>query len=90
VVDAADDRNVVLRAPNQLSLLPVGTDRRPVLTVKATARWDLGAVAGMLAEVFYERDPNQTLFVDDETGQGDFVLQPPNAVGVNLLIQARF
>ncbi|ADO72543.1 hypothetical protein [Stigmatella aurantiaca] len=86
----ADGRNVVLRAPNQISLLPEGKDRGPVLTLKATARWDLGAVAGMLAEVFYVRDPNQTLYVDDATGQGDFVLQPPDAVGVNLLIQARF
>lgn len=90
VLPGGELRNVVLRAPNVLSPLPVGTDRRPVLTVKATARWDLGPVAGMLAELFYVRDPNQTRFVEDETGLGDFALQPPNAVGVNLLLQARF
>lgn len=89
-IPGGDGRNVVLLAPNQLSFLPEGADRRPVLTMKATAHWDLGAVAGVLAELFYVRDPNQTLFVDDETGQGDFVLQPPDAVGVSLLIQARF
>ncbi|RKH67063.1 hypothetical protein D7V93_03580 [Corallococcus llansteffanensis] len=83
------ERLVVLRGPNKLSILPAGVERRPVLTVKATARWDLGTVAGVLAEVSYERDPNRSTFEDDGTGVAQPVLLPPSTVGFNLLLQAR-
>ncbi|NNC04417.1 hypothetical protein HJC10_16390 [Corallococcus exiguus] len=80
----------VFQAPNMLTLLPEGEDPGLVVTVKATARWDLGAVAGVLAEVSYTHDPNRTLFEDDVTGVGAPVFQPSNAVGFNVLLQARF
>lgn len=82
-------RIVVFRDANQLYILPEGEERRPVLTVKATARWDLGTVAGLLAEVSYERNPNRTLFQDDVTGVAEPVFQSPGALGFNLLLQAR-
>ncbi|GMU08620.1 hypothetical protein [Corallococcus caeni] len=80
----------VFHGPNQLDFLPEGVDPKPMVTVKATARWDLGAVAGVLAEVSYTHDPNRTVFEDDVTGVAEPVLQPANAVGVNVLLQARF
>ncbi|MCY1035919.1 hypothetical protein OV207_31050 [Corallococcus sp. BB11-1] len=83
-------RIVVLHAPSQISILPEGEERRPVLTLKATARWDLGAIAGVLAEVSYVRDPNRTTFEDDDTGVAQPVFVPPGALGFNLLLQARF
>ncbi|MBZ4416899.1 hypothetical protein [Myxococcus sp. RHSTA-1-4] len=83
-------RLAVLQGPNQLSILPDGVDREPVLTLKATVRWDLGRVAGVLAELAYTRDPNRTSFEDDETGVARPVLTDPHAVGGNLLLQARF
>ncbi|GMT96800.1 hypothetical protein KH5H1_09190 [Corallococcus caeni] len=80
----------VFHGPNQLDFLPEGVDPKPMVTVKATARWDLGAVAGVLAEVSYTHDPNRTVFEDDVTGIGEPVLQPASEVGVNVLLQARF
>ncbi|WP_404370658.1 hypothetical protein ACIHQR_10885 [Corallococcus coralloides] len=84
------DTVVVFQGPNILGVLPEGVDPGLVVTVKATARWDLGAIAGVLAEVSYTHDPNRTRFEDDETGVSRPVLQPANAVGVNVLLQARF
>lgn len=86
----SSDRVVVLVGRNLVSILPDGVDRRPVLTVKATARWDLGRVAGVLGEVVYTRNPNRTTFRDDETGVAQPVLETPGALGANLLLQARF
>ncbi|RYZ40045.1 MAG: hypothetical protein EOO71_17650 [Myxococcaceae bacterium] len=86
----SNERTVVLQGPNRLSILPDGEDRRAVLTLKATARWDLGSVAGVLAEVSYVRDPNRTTFEDDVTGVAGPVFADPDALGFNLLLQARF
>ncbi|RKG90569.1 hypothetical protein D7W82_03375 [Corallococcus sp. CA049B] len=84
------DNTAVFQGPNLISILPAGEDPRLVVTVKATARWDLGKVAGVLAEVSYTHDPNRTIFEDDVTGVSGPVFQPANAVGVNVLLQARF
>ncbi|MFP2898198.1 hypothetical protein [Corallococcus sp. 4LFB] len=83
-------RTAVFQGPNQLNILPRGVDPKPVVTAKATARWDLGTVAGVLAEVSYTHDPNRTVFEDDVTGVAEPVLQPASEVGVNVLVQARF
>ncbi|RKG98243.1 hypothetical protein [Corallococcus carmarthensis] len=80
----------VFQGLNQLSILPEGVDPKLVVTAKATVRWDLGTVAGVLAEVSYTHDPNRTTFEDDVTGAPRPVLQPANAVGVSALLQARF
>ncbi|MBN9683492.1 MULTISPECIES: hypothetical protein [unclassified Corallococcus] len=80
----------VFQGPNMLSLLPVGEDPKLVVTAKATLRWDLGPVAGVLAEVSYTHDPNRTLFESDDLGVARPVFQPANAVGVSVLLQARF
>ena len=80
----------VFRGPNMITLLPSGDDPGLVVTLKATARWDLGKVAGVLAEVSYTHDPNRTRLEDDVTGIGEPVFQPANSVGFNVLLQARF
>ncbi|WP_426753993.1 hypothetical protein [Myxococcus sp. Y35] len=81
---------LVLRGPNQVSMLPAGEDRGLILTARATALWDLGEAVGVLAELFYTRDPNQTIFMEDETGVDRPVLTSPDLVGGNLLLQVRF
>ncbi|WP_223635985.1 hypothetical protein [Corallococcus sp. EGB] len=81
---------IVVKGPNMVTLLPEDDDPGLVVTVKATARWDLGAIAGVLAEVSYTHDPNRTRFEDDVTGIAAPVFQPANVVGVNVLLQARF
>ncbi|RKG93695.1 hypothetical protein [Corallococcus terminator] len=90
VLGPVSDTTLVIRGPNQFFILPDGEDRRAVLTLKATARWDLGSVAGVLAEVSYVRDPNRTTFEDDSSGVSRPVFADPDALGFNLLLQARF
>ncbi|NBD08914.1 hypothetical protein [Corallococcus silvisoli] len=86
----APDWTTVLLGPNQLSILPEGAEPKTAVTVKATARWDLGAVAGVLAEASFTHDPNRATFENDETGVSRPVLRPANAVGFSVLLQARF
>lgn len=82
-------RFVVLHGPNELSFLPAGEERRAVLTARATARWDVGTVAGVLGEVFFTRDPNRTTVTNDGTGTPVPTFARANEVGFNLLLQAR-
>ncbi|QDE72628.1 hypothetical protein [Myxococcus xanthus] len=81
---------LIVRGNNGYSALPVGEERSPILTAKATARWDLGEVAGVLAELFYTRDPNRTTYANDDTGVATVVWDSPDIVGGNLLLQVRF
>lgn len=81
--------HAIVRGTGQLSFVPEGEEPGLILTTKATARWDLGEVAGVLAEVFYTRDPNRTRFEDDVTGTMRVVRESPHMVGGNLLLQVR-
>lgn len=83
-------RMAVLRGPAELSILPPGRERQPILLAKATLRWDLGSTFSAIGEAFYTHDPNRTVLDDGETGVPEFVLQPPSAVGFSALLQARF
>ncbi|AEI68893.1 hypothetical protein [Corallococcus macrosporus] len=73
-----------------VSFLPEGESRQPIFTAKATARWDLGEVAGVLAELFYTRNLNRTTIADGDTGEATVVWDSPDIVGGNLLLQVRF
>lgn len=84
------DRIAVLRERGGLFLLPEGADRESVWTTKATLRWDLGSVAGVVGELSYTHDPNRTHFEDDLTGVAQPVFDPPTVVGGSVLLQARF
>ncbi len=80
----------MLVGPNQLRILPTGEDRRAALTLKATVRWDLGTVAGVVAEFAYVNDPNKTEFVDDDTGVAVPVFKDANTYGATVMLQARY
>ncbi|GHG62936.1 hypothetical protein [Comamonas sp. JC664] len=81
--------HAIIRDNRLLTFLPEGEEPGLILTTKATARWDLGEVAGVLAEVFYTRDPNRTRFEDDVTGTMRVVRESPHMAGGNLLLQVR-
>ncbi|MBZ4394946.1 MULTISPECIES: hypothetical protein [unclassified Myxococcus] len=84
------DRVFIVQGRNQFQVLPVGEDRARVLTLKATARWDLGRVAGVVGEISYVNDPNQTEFRDDVTGVAQPVFIKASAWGATVMLQARF
>lgn len=81
---------LLLLGPNQLRMLPNGEDRRAALTLKATVRWDLGAVAGVVAEFAYVNDPNKTEFVDDDDGVAMPVFKEASTYGATVMLQARY
>lgn len=83
-------RRLVLLNPNQLRILPTGEERRAALTLKATVRWDLGTVAGVVAEFAYVNDPNKTEFADDDTGVAMPVFRDANTYGATVMLQARY
>lgn len=83
-------REVVVRGPFELTVLPEGHVRQPILTAKATLRWDVGDNLSAIGEVFYTRDPNRTVFEDDEFGVARPVLAPPSSVGFGAVLQVRF
>ncbi|NVJ23128.1 MULTISPECIES: hypothetical protein [Myxococcus] len=58
--------------------------------MKATVRWDLGTVAGVVAEFAYVNDPNKTEFVDDDTGVAVPVFKDANTYGATVMLQARY
>ncbi len=83
-------RELVLRGPFEFSILPEGRARQPLLTAKATLRWDVGTNLSAIGEAFYTRDPNRTVFEEDENGVAQPVLAPPSSVGFAAVLQARF
>lgn len=83
-------REVIVRGPFDLTVLPEGHVLQPVLTAKATLRWDVGTSLSAIGEAFYTRDPNRTVLEDGENGVGQFVLAPPSSVGFAAVLQARF
>ena len=83
------DGRLIVHGGFRFTSIPEGAEARPVLTAKATARWDIGEVAGVLAEFFYTRDPNRPLREEDDQGAPRIVIDSPNMVGANLMLQVR-
>jgi hypothetical protein len=90
-------RTVVVRDVNQLSILPetCGSNNspcepEPILSAKATFRWDLSETVAAVGEIYYTYDNNRTTFRDDVTGVAQPRFEKPNALGFNTLLQARF
>jgi hypothetical protein len=85
-----ESRPVIVRGPNELSFLPEGRERQPILTAKATLRWDVGDNLSALGEAFYTRDPNRTVFREGTDGVAELVLERASSVGFAAALQARF
>jgi hypothetical protein len=83
-------REVIVRGPFELTVLPEGHVLQPLLTAKATLRWDVGDGLSAIGEAFFTRDPNRTVFEADEFGVARPVLAPPSSVGFAAVLQARF
>ncbi len=90
-------RTVVVRDVNVLSILPTtcGPDNavceaEPIFSAKGTFRWDLSDSVSAVGEVYYTYDTNRTTFRDDVFGIAQPSFEEPNALGFNMLLQARF
>jgi hypothetical protein len=73
-----------------LTTLPAGAKGVAQLAVKGTTRVDFAKVFSALLEIFYSHDRNQThqTCIDPDQCQYDF--GPPNQLGLNATLQARF
>ncbi|MCP3099269.1 hypothetical protein LZ198_10340 [Myxococcus sp. K15C18031901] len=83
------NRPLVILEPGRLFALPSGADRSLMTTVKATLRWDLLDVAGVLAEFTYLRNPNRTEFMSDDNGVAVPVHVDPDSFGGTVMLQVR-
>lgn len=83
-------RIAILRGPAELSFLPLGRERQPILLAKATLRWEFGSVFSAIGEAFYTQDPNHTVTQYSDTGVLEIVLRPSSTLGFSALLQARF
>jgi hypothetical protein len=90
-------RTVVVRDVNTLSILPstCGANNaicqaEPIFSVKGSFRWDLSESVATLGEVYYTYDTNRTTFRDDVFGIAQPSFERPNALGFNMILQARF
>ncbi len=83
-------RTVVVRDVNLFSILPPGTDALPIYSAKTTMKWDLSDYIAAIGEVYWTRDPNRATFVDDVTGIAQYSFEDEDALGFNLILQARF
>jgi hypothetical protein len=73
-----------------LTTLPAGAKAVAQYAVKGTARLDFAKVFSALLEVFYSRDRNQTHQTCIDVDECQSVFGPPNQLGLNATLQARF
>lgn len=84
-------RTTVVREEGQFVILPEGADVQPIVSVKGTMRLDLSDSMSAAGEVYYTRDPNRATIADNRGGNQQVrVFEDPDALGFNLLLQARF
>jgi hypothetical protein len=84
------DRTVVVRDVNLFEILPTGFEAIPIISAKATLKFDISEYFAAIGEVFYTRDANRTTFRDDLAGIAQPTFQKEHQLGFNTVIQARF
>jgi hypothetical protein len=84
-------RTVVVRRQGNISQLPIGEGRVPIVQARASLRWDLSPMMNALLWAQLVRDNNGTFLGRTESGEflgRTFV--SPNFVGFGAAVQARF
>jgi len=84
-------RTLVIRRAGNFSILPPGEDRVPIVSTRASLRWDLSTIMAGIFWVQYVLDQNSTLLEVDASGTRQVrVFQSPNQLGFGITAQARF
>jgi hypothetical protein len=76
-----------------VAFLPLGATGVAQVAAKGTARADFAKVFSVLLEVFYSHDRNQShlrSITSDPGSAAEYVFGPPNQLGLNATLQARF
>ena len=84
-------RTLVIRRAGNFSVLPPGDAAVPILSARASLRWDLSTIMAGIAWAQYVYDGNATLLQVDATGTRQVrVFQRPDQLGFGITMQARF
>ncbi|MFO0651435.1 MAG: hypothetical protein U0326_34745 [Polyangiales bacterium] len=84
-------RTLVIRRAGNFSILPPGESAVPILSARASLRWDLSTIMAGIVWVQYVADANATLLQVDSSGTRQVrIFQSPNQLGFGLTVQARF
>ncbi len=83
-------RTVVVRDVNLPTILPAGYAPVPILSAKATLRWDISDSVAGIGEVYYTRDANRVTFRRDAAGISQPTFEKEHGIGFNTVLQARF
>jgi hypothetical protein len=85
-------RTIVVRQQGDESILPYNANRSAIIQARASVRWQISEILGMVVWGQFVRDNNGTLVVRDPTeGTASLrVFQSPNRLGLGTSLQARF
>lgn len=93
-IDGSGDRQVqVTPRADERSTLPPGVEPFTILSMKGSLRWYLSSMLSVVGEVSFTQDWNQTKYVydaEDEVGRRVLDDRRARALGLNLLMQAKF
>ncbi len=82
---------LVVRNQGDVVILPPGQDTLPAIATKLAARQDFLEMFALIAEAYYQYDPNGTILrTDPMTQLKQRVFENPNRLGFNFTLQARF
>jgi hypothetical protein len=84
-------RTIVIREQGNLTMLPVGEERVPILQARVSLKWDLPAMMSAVTWLQYRRDNNATRLELDPSGSvllRQFI--SPDFYGYGIAMQARF
>ncbi|MBX5481776.1 MAG: hypothetical protein IRZ16_08030 [Myxococcaceae bacterium] len=83
-------RTIVLRDVNQVSILPEGEKTSLIYSAKVTGRWDISEAVAGIGELYYTHDRNRGTFKQDLQGIVVESFEKADALGLNLIVQAKF
>ena len=86
------NRTVVIREQGNIAILPLNRDGVPIIQARASLKWELSSILGVLGWVQYTIDNNGT-FIDRDPNEGTVTQRTflsPNFLGFGLSAQSRF
>jgi hypothetical protein len=84
-------RTLVIRRAGNFSILPPGERSIPIVSARASVRWDLSSIFALVGWLQYVRDQNSTLLQVDITGTRQVrIFQAADQFGFGVAAQARF
>jgi hypothetical protein len=81
---------LTVRNQGDVVILPVGEDALPAIATKFMARKDFLEFFALIAEVYYQYDPNGTRLITNPDLTKQRVFEFPHRLGFNFTLQARF